>query len=115
MQGVLYDDKDSYTLLDEEYEYLIQVLKKHGCTPKKKVTLVTNDKISKMLISSKGKLHNIKEIVKEEYASLGEYLRLLILCDYIKKETASLIASSSNINEVVVIPIFEMLRREHYR
>lgn len=112
LQGFLYDDKDAYIISDHDYTHILQTLKKYGCIQKKKVTLMRNDKISKMLISSKGKLNSIKEIVKEEYDSLHDDLRLLILCDYIKKETVSLVASDTPINEMGVIPIFEKIRRE---
>jgi hypothetical protein len=115
LQGFLYEDTKSYTILEEDYDFILQTLKKHGCIQKKKVTLVTNDKISKMLLSSKGKLLSIKEIVKEEYQSLNTELRLLILCDYIKKETVSLVGSTTPINEIGAIPIFEMIRREEIK
>ena len=62
---------------------------------------MSNDKISKLLINSRGKLDSIADIVEVESKSLGEELRLLILCDFIKKESLSLIGDEERpVNEI---------------
>lgn len=112
LQGFLYDDVDGF-YCDKEYrEKLIAKLKAHGLIQKSKVCLENNDKINKMLTTSKGKMNSILEIIKAEYENLGEDLRLLVLTDFIKKEYISAIGNEEkSTNELGVIPIFETVRR----
>ena len=78
----------------------------------------TNEELSenrnnKELVTSKGKTDSIKEIVTHEYQTLGNELRLLILTDYIKKDYINAIGDTTKeVNELGVVPFFEMLRRE---
>lgn len=113
LQGFLYEDCESFDC-DEAYRDEVKaLLKSHGLIQKNKVILFSNDGIDKMLISSKGKIRSIVRIVEEEYKSLGDELRLLVLTDYIKKEYLSALGEESKpVNELGVIPIFENIRRE---
>ena len=112
LQGFLYDDRESYAHTDEYAEKMIGSLKARGLIQKKKVCLVANDTINKLLETSKGKLNSILEIVRAEYENLGEELRLLILTDYIKKEYMQAIGDTEKgVNELGIIPIFENIRR----
>ena len=114
LQGFLYDDVESYENSDALREELLTYLKANHCIVKKKVTFVSNDSLQKMLISSKGKLNSILTIANSEYTSLGKNLRQLILCDYIKREFLCNVGKDDvKINETGVIPIFELLRRQH--
>lgn len=89
LQGFLYDDVDAYPSDAVYREILIEKLKSAGCIHRNKVVLAKNEEISKLLVSSKGKLNSINAIVRAEAESLNEELRLLILCDFIKKEKLS--------------------------
>lgn len=114
LQGVLYDDRESYYADSAYLEQLETKLKHEGLVDKRKVTLVTNSKVEKLLISSKGKVESIKQIVRTEYEALHSELRMLILTDYIKKEYLSYIGKEEKeCSALGVIPFFEVLRREH--
>ena len=54
LQGFLYDDFESYASYKVYRERLIEKLKSYGCIQKNKVCLMSNDKISKLLINSSG-------------------------------------------------------------
>lgn len=113
LQGFLYDDAEAYFCDSVYREQLENKCKRAGLIQKRKVCFVVNDKIEKMLISSKGKIESIKQIVKAEYAGMGKELRLLILTDYIKKEYLKTIGNPEKDTEALgVIPFFEMLRRQ---
>ena len=86
LQGILYDDTNSY-LCDKVYrEMLIDQLKSQGLIEKKKVILTKSAAVEKLLTNSLGKANSIRDIVFSEYDSMGSSLRLLILTDYIRKE-----------------------------
>ena len=78
------------------------------------MVLSNNDEINRLLITSRGKLNSIQQIVRAEYASLGCKLRLLILTDYIKKDMISMIGKMDGKMECIgIIPIFEILRQQN--
>lgn len=113
LQGFLYDDVDSYEVSQEDREELLRELKEAGCIYRKKVSLTQKDAMQKLLAKSRGKMESIGQIVDAEYTSLGEELRLLVLCDYIKKEKLSLVGTEQVIAaEIGAVPIFEYLRRK---
>lgn len=113
LQGILYDDCESY-LCDKVYrEELIRDLKSKGLIEKKKVCMAVSSAIEKMLIQSKGKIESIKKIVSTEYENMGSQLRQLILTDYIRKECEKDLGNSQvDMNQLGVLPFFELLRRE---
>lgn len=114
LQGFLYEDKKSYPCGEEYQEKVKSLLKAHGMIQKNKVGLVVNESLNKMLVSSKGKLNSIAKIAEAERSSMGQDLRLLVLCDYIKGEFLSHVGNEEKeINEIGVIPVFEMLRRTY--
>lgn len=112
LQGILYDDTESY-FCDKVYrENLIRELKAAGLLEKRKVCMAASTAVEKMLIRSKGKIESIKKIVASEYSNMGRSLRLLILTDYIRKECEkSLGNADEDINQMGVLPFFEILRR----
>lgn len=77
-----------------------------------KEEIQSNEKIDKILLTSKGKIKSIKEIVAAEVAGFGDQLRLLILTDYIRKEYESYIGTEQEVIALGVLPFFEQLRRE---
>lgn len=111
LQGLLYEDTAGYSCDEEYIKELIVELKAAGLIEKKKVMLVTNPSVEKMLTTSKGKCESIREIVKHEYASTGKDLRMLILTDYIRKEYEKAVGTDEDVSALGVIPFFEQLRR----
>ena len=112
LQGLLYEDTDSYDCSKEYRETLERKMKAKGLIQKKKVCLIENEEINKLLITSKGKINSILEVIRAEYENLGEDLRLLVLTDYIKREYVSALGDlEKNVDELGVIPIFENIRR----
>jgi superfamily II DNA or RNA helicase len=102
-------------LADETHKgEIINILKKNSVYDKNRPTLVLTERLKRMLISSAGKLESIKQIVKSEIKNTGSSLRMLILTDFIKKETLSMVATEQNFNTLNIISIFETLRRENY-
>lgn len=79
------------------------------------MTLDLNEKLNRRLISSVGKLDIIRRIAQSESEAMNDWLRRLILTDYIKKEELSSIASSQEFSSVNVVSIFETLRRAQLR
>ena len=71
-----------------------------------------DEKLKRKLISSLGKMESISKIVDSEYTSLKEDLRMLILTDYIKKESLTKVGTNDSIDNVSVVSIFEVLRRK---
>lgn len=113
LQGFLYDDADSYEVTQSDREELLRKLKEAGCIYRKKVSLTHRDAMQRLLAKSQGKMESIGRIVDAEYGSLGEELRLLVLCDYIKKDKLSLVGTDQVMAaEIGAVPIFEHLRRQ---
>lgn len=114
LQQVLFDDQDSY-----QKSSLIVSMKKEfsalGIVNKRKVNLAHDERVDKILSTSKGKLKSIAEIVRFENASLNKDLKCLILTDYIKMKAKSLIHTDKEITTIGTIPIFEYLRREEIK
>ncbi len=113
LQGVLYDDSSSYDISEERVKKYRNELKVRGLIENRKVCFQLKKKLKKDLTRSVGKCESVKEITFHEYKSLGKELRLLILCDYIKKEYKSAIGNPDLATHALgVIPFFELLRRE---
>lgn len=102
---------DSPGLFGESAEALRVLLSENGLVERKKVCLVSNDRLDRQLISSIGKLKSIDAVVNAEYDSLGGGLRMLILTDYIKKDLKKLIGTDEPITSMGTVPIFESVRR----
>lgn len=102
---------DGNLISDEQKKQIIDILKTNSVYDKRKVTLVLNEKLKRLLLSSVGKLESIKQITKSELLAMSSKLRMLILTDYIKKENLTRIATTDDFNSVNVVSIFETLRR----
>jgi len=103
---------ENQTLLNQfEKEELLKLMKDYSLVEKGKVNFSMKEKLKKQLTSSIGKLKSINEIVKSETTSLKEELRMLILTDYIKKESLKDIGTENKLNNISVVSIFENIRR----
>lgn len=99
-------------LLSEEQRGQIEgIVRSHGVYERRQVQLRLSEKLRRTLVSSVGKLDSIRRIAQCERDAMGGELRLLILTDYIKKETLDGIASQQSFSSVNVVSIFETLRR----
>ncbi len=114
LQGVLYKDSESYDIDEDMIKKYRNELKVRSLLDRRKVTLELKQSIKKEMITSVGKCESIKDITFSEYKSMGKELRLLILCDYIKKEYKPAVGNlEMNVHALGVIPYFELLRREN--
>lgn len=104
---------DGEWLSAQEKSEIMSVLKQYGVYEKRKVTLVLTERLKRTLVSSAGKLKSIKSIVGSEISCMGERLRMLILTDYIKKESLSQITEKDDRGDVNVVSIFETVRRAY--
>ena len=96
---------------EEEKDHIKNLFKRFSLMEKGKIALDLNDKLKKKIYSSLGKLDSITEIAKSEMLSLGDSLRMLILTDYIKKESIADIGTNNSFSDISIVSIFETLRR----
>ena len=112
LQGFLFDDKDSYPVLEDGRRELIKRLKEAGCIERGKVCLTHREAMEKLLVKSRGKMESIAKIAEAEHQALGEKLRLLVLCDFIRKEALPLVGTKEEpAVGIGAVPVFERLRR----
>lgn len=99
-------------LATEENKFeIIQVLKSHALFTDNKVSLLLNDKLKKKLVSSIGKLKSIEKIVLSEIENFADGLRMLVLTDFIRKETLKYVGTEDEFDEISIVSIFETIRR----
>ena len=70
LQGVLYEDTESYTMMEAERESLLQELKEAGAIYRNKVALRDNEAIKKVLMKSQGKMESIHTIVQCRFLNI---------------------------------------------
>ena len=98
-------------LTEAERNACLGIFKRYGVIERGEVALGLNEKLKKKLVSSVGKLKSIEAITRSEEEAKKEALRLLILTDFIKKESLSVIGSQSEPDSVSVVSVFETVRR----
>lgn len=98
-------------LTEKERDICSEIFKRHGVIERGEVVLGLSESLRRKLVSSVGKLKSIEEIAKSEQQNKKEALRLLILTDYIKKESLSVIGSNTKPDNVSVVSVFETIRR----
>lgn len=103
---------DSDLLSKDNKELLVKLFKKYVVYDKQQVHMDLNEKLKKRLIASLGKMDSILKIVENEYANLKNNLRMLILTDYIKKDSLSKVGTNELIDSVSIVSIFEAIRRK---
>jgi len=94
----------------KDRDFVKGFLSRLGLVEKSKVSLITNEELEKLLFSSTGKLKSISAIIDQEFKNLGDKIRLLVLTDYIRVNSAVL-GTDKEIKEMGVVPIFELIRR----
>jgi len=98
-------------LFKEQREDLLLIFKRRALLERGRITLTLNDKLKRKLVSSVGKLQSISKITELESGNLGEKLRLLVLTDYIRKESAASIGKDEKFDSLSVVSVFETVRK----
>lgn len=113
LQNALFKDPYFEAFLEEEpIERILKILRRIGAIKKGKVHLKEPSQLGKQLRNSTSKLNAIGEIAKIEAQHLGKELRMVVLCDYIRKELLPADElDDPNQDQLGVVPIFESLRR----
>lgn len=104
---------DSNLISDFEKSEIKNILRKYEVYENKNASLDLSEKIKKTLTSSMSKLDSISRIVEIENESLKEKLRMLILTDFIKKDSVNKINTTENFDSISIVSIFEVLRRQN--
>lgn len=104
----IFSHEDAYPMLSQYKKILHQA----NLIERGKVSLRNTSKLVKTLINSTAKLNSMVKILKNEYDVLKDQLRLLILTDYIKKESIKDINTTNDLQSIGVTTIFEAIRRE---
>lgn len=103
---------DREDLFDEDLRSFVRKkLTENELCIRKKVSLISNEKLRRMTSSSLGKLESIITIVKAEYRKLGQSLQMLVLTDFIKSDLKSIIGTDKEIGVLGTVTIFEAIRR----
>ena len=103
---------DSPEIFGAEFsDELRSILLENSLIEKRRVQLITTDKINRMLAASMGKLRSIEIIAQSEVNNLGDRLRMLVLTDFIKKEVKKVIGTDEGLHTMGAVPVFEALRR----
>ena len=111
LQKILFDDTLSYEIDKTFLTSLKREISALGVVNNRKVCIVHDERCNQIMSMSLSKLNSIETIVKNEYTTLKDNIHCLILTDYIKSNTISLINSNAKIDDFGTIPIFEHLRR----
>lgn len=86
-------------------------LAQHGLITRRQVNLLANQKLSRTLAGSIGKMQSIQRIATLESSQLKDELRMVILTDYIRAETTNHIGRDTGFTHIGAVPIFEAVRR----
>ena len=98
-------------LEEEDRAQCLRIFSERSLVERGKVSLALNERLRKRLLASVGKLKGIEEIIRRENACMAEKLRLLVLTDYIKKESVSIIGTDKEPDSVNVVSVYETARR----
>ncbi len=111
----LFSEDKHFEKFEDHQSELSRILKAQGVLEKRKLELTESREAYKTLSSSLSKLRSVEEIISLEHASMGSRLRLVVLTDYIRKESlAKTIENTLPLNKIGVLPIFEQLRRAEF-
>jgi superfamily II DNA or RNA helicase len=112
LTGCLYLHAESFPAGEALFKEMAAELSRIGAVERRKVRLLSTNRVAKVLISSISKLNSICQIVRIENDSLGCGLRMVILTDFIRK--ADLPRNEDDLKplkRIGVVPVFEKIRR----
>lgn len=98
-------------LAEAEGKNCLKLFRERDLFERGNVALDLNDQLKRKLLSSVGKLNSIGEIVRCERNHIGNALRLLVLTDYIKKDSLGLIGTEKSFDSVSLVSVYESVRR----
>lgn len=108
----LYADAENFKNIEAALKTIRHELVQIGAIERRKVVLRNPSDHTKLLTTSKTKLHSIEEIVRTEAGALKDKLRCTILTDFIRKaELPKADTDTAEFEDIGVVPIFETLRR----
>jgi len=108
----LYADAERFKNIDQILKTLRHELGQLGAIERRKVVLRNPSDHTKLLTTSRTKLHSIEEIVRIESGALKEHLRCVVLTDFIRKaELPKSPEETAEFDDIGVVPVFETLRR----
>jgi hypothetical protein len=108
----LYEDSTSFNAIDPLLKSLRHDLLQIGAIERRKVVLRNPAMQSKLLTTSRTKLHSVEEIVRLESDSMQAGLRCVVLTDFIRKGDLPRSANThTEFDDIGAVPIFETLRR----
>ncbi|NMM47501.1 DEAD/DEAH box helicase family protein [Marinigracilibium pacificum] len=114
IENYLFKNEKLFIEYKDHQSHIEKVLRRSGALEHSRVSFTENNEITKSLSSSISKLQGIKQITDHEHNNLKEDLRQVILCDYIRNEfLAEESVNEKPLNKIGVVPVFEILRREH--
>lgn len=97
---------------ESERQEIKSLCNKFSVITRGKVSLELTDSLKRKIIGSLGKLKSIEDIVESEHNSLNKKLRMLILTDYIKKDSISNVGTNKEFSNISIVSIFETVRRK---
>ena len=107
----LFKDKHSYHDFSKLFRDIKRSLNEMGAIEEGKVNLIYSSNIKKLLSQNKGKLRSIHQIIKNEYQSLKEKLKLVVVTDHIKEEIND-VSEEIEVSTIGAIPIFKSIRQQ---
>jgi DNA or RNA helicases of superfamily II len=108
----LYADAEKYKDIEQVLKNIRHELSQLGAIERRKVVLRNPSDHTKLLTTSKTKLHSIQEIVRIESSALKDHLRCVVLTDYIRKaELPKSTEETGEFDDIGIVPVFETLRR----
>jgi len=108
----LYADAERFKDIDPVLKTIRHELGQIGAIERRKVVLRNSSDHTKLLTTSRTKLHSIEEIVRIESGALKDHLRCVVLTDFIRKaELPKSPEVAVEFDDIGVVPIFETLRR----
>ncbi|NNU48191.1 DEAD/DEAH box helicase family protein [Rhizobium sp. WYCCWR 11279] len=112
LNGVIYTYRDDFGEAEQIIRYQQERLREIKAVDHGKVRLTDPRSVQKLLVSSVSKLDAIVDIARLESVSMRDELRMVILSDYIRKDTLPTSAADlPPLGRMGVVPIFETLRR----
>ena len=112
LTGCLYTHAKSFGEHKDLFRQIAHDFKRIGAIERRTVSLRSTTQTARLLTRSASKLQSIEQIVAVESRSLGPYLRMVVLTDYVRKaDFPKGAADLKPVKRLGVVPIFEQLRR----
>ncbi len=111
IKNILITERKDFSSYSGFLNTLEQKFESLGAFEKNEFSFSDNSTLEKYFLNSIGKLDSISKILKIEYESLKENLRMVVLTDFIRKEY--LTPENGKFDKMGVIPIFKKLYTDY--